>query len=87
MMKTSLTMLVIAVLATSPALAEKPAKSVVLANVSCADLKPSVRSAHPECAPQRAKAKAAKPLLVSDNRSAGGRKKLTKMPWMIGVFQ
>lgn len=89
-MKTSFSMLVVAFLLAGPAVAEKaaaPDKKVTLANVTCADLKPTVRGTHPECLPQQSKAKALKPVLVSDNRGTGGRKKLTKMPWMIGVFQ
>ena len=89
-MKAPLTVLLVATLLASPALAEgasKPGKPVVLANVTCAELKPGLRARHPECKPQRSKAATIKPLLVTNNRGATSRKKLTKMPWMIGVFQ
>lgn len=76
----------------APALAEQavaPGKKLALANISCADLRAEVRLTVPECTPKRVKAKVkAAPLraiLVADGGQ--NRKRITKMPWMVGVFQ
>lgn len=76
----------------APALAEQsaaPRKKVVLANISCADLRAEVRLTLPECTPKRANAKVKAVPLRAIRVADGGhsRKRITKMPWMVGVFQ
>jgi hypothetical protein len=65
-----------------------------LASVTCADLRDEVRARLAECAPVRAapvrKAKAQigqRSFLIAQDQSPVRVRKLTRMPWMIGVFQ
>jgi hypothetical protein len=93
-MRLTASLLVAAMLGLSaPALAEQavaPGKRVVaLANISCADLRAEVRLNLPECAPKRVVAKVRPAPLRATLVADGGqsRRKITKMPWMVGVFQ
>lgn len=61
--------------------------------VTCADLRADARARHPQCQPAQVARRdtAPRPVLVAETRrptrAAEPRRKLVRMPWMIGVYQ